>query len=259
MASTKYIIVSDESSKNGQFYSYFYGGCILKESLYENISNELDSYKAFLNLHEIKREKINPLNVGNYKKVIDMFFRYVRAGDIKLRVMYCPNKNLNQFRHGQDELYSKFYYTFYKRAFSLFYAREDINLKIFMDEFPESLKSKDKLSKVLISSLIKISRKNDNKVSLYKENIVQVDSKEHVILQCVDIVVGVIDFYLNTTEEQRKSKRAKAKIEMFLHIYNNYILELCPNFNFDISTGYFNCYSAWLSPYKHLVFKQLHT
>ncbi len=35
MSSTKYIIVSDESKRSGKKYSYFYGGCIINESLYE--------------------------------------------------------------------------------------------------------------------------------------------------------------------------------------------------------------------------------
>ncbi len=209
-----------------------------------------------MGLHEIKREKINPLNVANYKKVIEQFFRYVRAGDIKVRIMYSPNNELNQYPHGQDYLYTKLYYVFIKRAFSVFYAGEDINLKIFMDELPEKLKINKSFKKHLISGIIHAPENAQNKVSLYKGNIFEVDSKDHTVLQCIDVILGTIEFYINSTPEDLTSKRGKAKEDMFNFIYNNYIINLCPNFNFNISTGYFNCLKAWNSPYKHLVFKQ---
>lgn len=257
MAATKYIIVCDESNRHGSKYSYFFGGCIVDETQYESISNELNSYKEFLGLHEIKREKINQLNVGNYKKIIDLFFRYIRAGDIKVRIMYSPNNQLNQFPHGQDNLYSKLYYVFLKKAFSLFYAYEDINLKIYFDELPESLSINKNFKKHLVSCFINASKDSSNKVSLYPSNIFEVDSKNHVILQCIDVILGTIEFFLNTPDEQRTSKRALAKIEMFNHIYEHYITNLCENFSFDLSTGYFNCRKAWKSPYKHFVYKKI--
>lgn len=257
MKAKKYIIITDESKRHGENYSYFYGGCIIEEKNYENIDSELKAYKDYLGFNEIKREKITQYNIGEYKKIIDMFFRYIKSGDIKFRVMYSPNNQLNQYPHGQDELYSKFYYTFFKRGFSLLYAKQNINLKILMDELPESLKVRKKFKRHLITCFVKSSNQTRNKISLYNENIVEVDSKEHVILQCVDVITGVIEFFLNSTEEgKRGSKRAKAKIELFNHIYYNYILLLCENFDFNISTGYFNCYKAWTCPYKHLVFKQ---
>lgn len=256
MSATKYIIVCDESKRHGPKYSYFFGGCIVDERQYEAISNELNSYKEFLGLHEIKREKITTLNIGNYKKIIDLFFRYIRAGDIKVRIMYSPNNQLNQFPHGQDELYSKLYYVFLKKAFSLFYAYEDINLKIFFDELPESLNTNKKFKNHLVSCFINTSKNSANKVSLYPTNIFEVDSKKHVILQCIDVILGTIEFALNTPNEQKTSKRALAKIEMFNHICN-YINLLYENFNFDESTGYFNCRKSWMSPYRHFVYKKI--
>ena len=102
MPTKKYIIVADESKRHGPKYSYFYGGCILEQRLYDKISSELDDYKTFLGLNELKREKITPMNLEKYQKVIDMFFLHVRAGEIKMRIMFCPNEQLNQYPHGQD-------------------------------------------------------------------------------------------------------------------------------------------------------------
>ena len=69
----KYIIVADESVRHGLNYSFFFGGCIVKEDLYENISNELDAYKDKLGLNEIKREKINRISRTLADKVFFLF------------------------------------------------------------------------------------------------------------------------------------------------------------------------------------------
>ena len=252
----KYIIVSDESVRKGNRYSFFYGGCIVKEKDYENISKELDVYKEFLGLHEIKREKITPKNLSCYKKIMDLFFRYVKAGDVRVRIMYSPNNELSTERGGKEELYPKLYYAFFKKAFSLFNSKQNINLKIFMDELPESLSINKKFKKYLVSGFIKESKRNDIQIKLYKKNIIEVNSKKHVLLQCIDVITGIIEFYLNTDENNKNSARAKAKIDIFKYIFENYISTLCDNFDFNISTGYFASYKAWLSKYKHLVFKR---
>lgn len=253
----KYIIVADESVRHGLNYSFFFGGCIVKEDLYENISNELDAYKDKLGLNEIKREKINRINIDSYKKMIDLFFRYIRAGDIKLRIMYCPNNQLNQYPHGQDNIYPKLYHVFILRAFSIFNAYENINLKIFLDELPESLAINKLFKKKLVSAVIREANKIKNSVKLFQKDIIEVDSKKHVILQCVDVVLGVIEFYLNNKQADKDlSVRGKAKMDLFIHIFDNYISKLCPSFDFTQSTGKFKCAKAWNSPYKHFVFKK---
>ena len=254
---TKYIIIADESVRKGPKYSYFYGGCILKESNYESISHELEAYKKYLGFNEIKREKITKVNNLGYKKIIDMFFRYIKAGDIRLRIMYSPNTQLNQFPHGQDKLYEKLYYTFITRAFSLMNSFENINLKIFFDELPETLKSNKTLKQKIITGIINSAKELQHSINVFKKDIQEVDSKKHVILQCVDVILGIIEFYLNATEENKQSNRGKAKIDLFNYIYDNYIIKLCPNFSFLESTGYFKCHKAWQAPYKHFVFKKL--
>lgn len=252
----KYIIVCDESVRKGNNYSFFYGGCIVKEKDYENISKELDVYKEFLGLHEIKREKITPKNLASYKKMMDLFFRYVKAGDVRVRIMYSPNKELSTDRGGKEELYPKLYYTFLKRAFSLFNSRQNIYLRIFMDELPESIKINKKFKRLLISGFIKESKRNDISIKILKKDIVEVDSKKHVLLQCIDVITGIIEYYLNANNENRNSTRGKAKLELWNYIFENYILALCENLDFNMSTGYFSSFKAWMSKYKHLVFKR---
>ena len=106
---TRYIIVSDESTRKGKNYSYFFGGCILKENEYDRISLTLNLLKNNYNLHEIKRQKINEYNVDKYISIIEAFFDYIKAGLVKVRIMYAPNNQLNGYRNGQIDTYEKFY------------------------------------------------------------------------------------------------------------------------------------------------------
>ena len=254
---TRYIIVSDESTRKGKNYSYFFGGCILKENEYDRISLTLNLLKNNYNLHEIKRQKINEYNVDKYISIIEAFFDYIKAGLVKVRIMYAPNNQLNGYRNGQIDTYEKFYYIFIKNAFSLFEAQENIFLRLFLDELPESLQKNNKLKICLSKGILKISFSESvsNKVLLYKSRIEEVKSENHIILQCIDVILGVIDFYLNTSEDEKRSKRGQAKMKIMEVIMKN-IYYICPTFSFVKSTGYFKTYKSWLFPYKHFVFKQ---
>lgn len=253
---SRYIITSDESIKKGKLYSYFFGGCLVKESEYDKINDLLNMYKTSLGFNEIKRSKITRLNAPEYIKILDLFFTFVKSGQIKVRIMYAPNNELNHFRHGQDEIYCKFYYTFLKLAFSIFYAKENIVLRLILDELPESPTVRTNFKNGLVKNFYKISQNNNSKVIIYKNRIQEANSKEHTILQCVDIIIGVIEFYLNHSGEPQTIK-GEAKLKIFNHIYENYIKYFIPNFSFLKSTGYFNCYKSWLAPYKHLVFRKI--
>ena len=123
---SRYLIVADESVKKGKNFSYFFGGCILKEVEYEKINTTLNIYKNSLGLHEMKRIKITPHNVTDHINVLDLFFTFVKSGQIRVRVFYAPNSQLYNTRHSQDDLYCKFYYIFIKKAFSLSSSNENL-------------------------------------------------------------------------------------------------------------------------------------
>ncbi len=254
----RYLIVSDESTRHGKNYSYFFGGCILEEKNYDTVSFVLNLLKNNFNLNELKRQKINDYNVDDYIFIIDTFFNFVKAGLIKVRIMYAPNTQLNSFRNGQVDSYEKFYYLFLKNAFSLFDSKQNMFLRLYLDELPETLQKNNDLKTYLSRLFLKksFSGETENKVLLYKSRIEEVNSKDHIILQCINVILGVIDFYLNTTEEEKGSKRGIAKMKLFKTIHQH-ILSLCPEFDFNKSTGYFKCLKAWNSSYKHLVFKKL--
>ena len=93
------------------------------------------------------------------------------------------------------------------------------------------------------------------------DDISEVDSHQHVLLQCVDIVMGAMYFRLNGLHKvipegkTRPGKKTKAKNELFRHIYHH-IDEIHPHFNIEISTGNHGYASQhWESPYEHWRFR----
>ena len=247
----------DESSKKGKRFSYFYGGAMLKENKYDKIASILNDYKAKFGLNELKRTKINDRNYKSYMDVLELFFTFVKSGDIKVRIMFSPNEQLQtDIPHSQNETYTKFYHTFIINSFNIFYAQKDYSLRLIFDDLPETKEQCLKFKTSLIKSIKRNKKPKTNKVFLKKQDIAEVDSKKHVILQCVDVIVGLTDFFLNTTDEDlNNSVRAKAKFNVWKFIYER-ILEINKEFNFTKSTLPIYSHKGWNTPYQHFVYHQ---
>lgn len=253
----KYIIICDESTKKGKNFSYFYGGAMIDESKYQKISDILNDYKEKFGFNELKRVKITKANYKQYIEVMDLFFTFVKSGAIKLRIMFSPNDQLlKNIKHSEDESFMKFYYAFIINAFNIFYAGKNFRLRLIFDDLPETKEQCNKFKELLMKKIVTNEKQNTNKVYLKKEDIEEVDSKKHVILQCVDVVVGLIDFILNTpSAEINKSSRAKARYQVWQEIYKH-ILEINSEFQLKETTKPVYSNIAWKSNYRHFVYHQ---
>lgn len=254
-----YVIVCDESTKKGLHYSYFYGGVIVDEQKYYTISDKLDLFKNHIGLnHELKRINIDSLNANRYIEMLDFFFTFVKSGDIKVRIMFSDNANLDNIPKPENETFMKFYYLFIRHAFALPYAREDINLRLIFDALPEKPDNRNKFKSYLIRNLTHIPDIDiDNDIHIKRDAIEEVDSKKHIILQCADVIVGLIDFCLNDIHntQQIKSKRWYAKNKV-LQVLLSYIEDLHPNFQLCVTTPPLRGYNSWLDKYKHFIYKK---
>lgn len=248
-----YVIVCDESTRSGRAYSYFYGGAIVEESKYDKISDKLNMFKERIGIFdEIKRTKITLANVNKYIEMLDFFFTFVKSGDIRVRVMFSPNENLEILPKIENDTFAKFYYLFIRQAFALPFANDDINLRLIFDVLPETKEKVATFKEYLIRNLTHI-RDNSatSKVDLSIQNIQEVDSKKHIILQMVDVIVGLIDFYVN--DDQKKSKRWFAKHKI-AEVLLSYIQEIHPNFDIYITTKPLKGHNAWIDRYKHFIY-----
>lgn len=253
---TDYVIICDESSRYGKYFSYFYGGAMLLESKYEKISEILDDYKSKFGLHEIKRTKITEKNYKDYIEIMDLFFTFVKSGDIKVRVMFSPNSELKEIPKKENFSFMKFYYTFIVNAFNIFYAKHDIRLRLIFDDLPETKEQCNFFKESLMGKINLNAKQSANRAWVNYNHIEEVDSEKHVILQCVDVVTGLVDFYLNTTtEEIRNSRRAQARLRVWRSIEKN-IYEIIPDFDVCKTTQPVYSNKGWLGKYRHFVYKQ---
>lgn len=264
MKSKEYIIWCDESVKSGKYYSNFYGGILIQSNDLENVTQQLKQVVSELYIsEEIKWQKVDAFKLPAFTKLMDTFFELVRQNKIKVRIMFTQNANKAKKltdEHLANE-YFLLYYQFVKHHFGLQYSNEtknDINLKIFFDDMPDTY-SKRQQFKEYIKGLERTKGFSDADIKIKKENITEVDSKRHIPLQFLDVVLGAMQFRLNDLHkekpegERKRGKRTIAKEKLYKHILKK-ICEMKPNFNIGISTGTENIEDRWHHPYRHWLF-----
>lgn len=208
--------------------------------------------------------KVTEQYLDKYLELIDYFFEFVKSNKIKIRIMFRQNALVPQelTREHEEKEYFLLYYQFIKHAFGIDYCnpseKDQVILKLYFDKLPDT-KKKNKEFKGHIYAL------NDlfciNNIHIYNEDIAEVDSKNHVILQCMDIILGAMNFKLNDMDKEkmpgtnRRGKRTIAKEKLYKNILKN-IREIYPNFNIGISTSARGDFSnSWKDPYRHWCFK----
>lgn len=259
----EYVLYCDESVQEGTYYSNFYGGVLVGGSVIFAVSRKLDACKVSLNLlSEVKWQKVTDNYLEKYIALSDAFFDEIKAGNLKVRIMFrqsaCKPIGLSQAQ--LDETYYKLYYQFIKHAFgfSEFPKRgHPTQLRIYFDQFPDTGEQIARFRGYILG--LNGSRAFlDAKLSTRPDSVVEVRSHEHVLLQCLDIVLGAMAFRLNNLHKvvpegkHRRGKRTVAKEKLYKHILAR-ICELHPNFNIGITTGGGKA-SAWTKPYAHWAF-----
>lgn len=261
----EYIIFCDESDKEGKFFSNFYGGVIVGASHYQCITEKLNVQKNELNLYaEIKWAKVTERYLDKYQTMVQCFFDEIRQGNLKVRIMFTQNawvpRNLS--KEDLELQYYKLYYQFIKHAFGLKYieGKSKTRLRIYMDELPDSGEKVERFKGFLLGMKNSTEFRKAN-IELDKNNIAELCSHDHVLLQCLDVVLGAISFRLNDKHKVKplgsryRAKRTIAKEKLYKTILAE-IKTMYPNFNIGISTGMNGIPSnIWSSPYRHWKFE----
>jgi hypothetical protein len=132
-------------------------------------------------------------------------------------------------------------------------------LKLFFDEFPETREAATQF-KGFILGLKDNPKIRQAGFSIRPENIAEIRSHDHVLAQCLDIVLGAMAFRLNDKHKDIppdahcRGKRAIAKERLYKAILAD-IRRLKPHFNIGISTGAAGDVAArWHAPYQHWCF-----
>ncbi|CUQ45865.1 Protein of uncharacterised function (DUF3800) [Clostridium paraputrificum] len=256
------IVYCDESIKKGKFYSNFYGGALIDEKNSDFIIKELEAKKQEIGLRgELKWTNVSAQTLDQYIDFIDKYFDFIKNNLIKLRIMfkqeYYKTKGLTEEQE-EKEFYI-LYYHFLKLAFGFQYCNptgENVRLKIYLDKLPNKRKENEKFKSDMIYLQETDIFKTAN-ISITDEDITDVDSKKHVIMQGMDIILGAIKFRLNEEHKiipegkKRRGKKTIAKEMLYKNIRAR-IVEIYPNFNIGVSTGHKNGpEDRWKNPYRH--------
>lgn len=262
----RYIVYCDESSSKGDLYVDFFGGCIVDASKIHRIEDSLNSLKQSLNLRsEIKWTNVSESYLDKYRQVVHAFFEFVRSGDIRVRIMFRNRKSL--YPHGalpaKEQRYFKLYYQFIKHSFGFrtpVCITGNYNVILLLDELPDHSSQADEFKRYL-QSMPSTMDFAESGLHINAEDIGEVDSCNHVLLQCVDIVLGAIFFRMNKLNTVidpatgKRGRRTKAKEKLYQMILEE-IRTIHPSFNIGVSTGGRGLeYPHWSSPYEHWVFE----
>lgn len=263
--SSEYIIYADESDKQGRYFSNFYGGVLVRSADVETMRRRLAGIKAAENLHqEIKWGKVTANYLEKYRAVMDGFFDLVADNRIKVRIMFTQNAHVpvGLAAHQRENSYHLLYYQFIKHAFGLAYhdgGDAPVYLRIYLDNMPHT-REKNEQFKGYLLGLQHSPGFRSKQLHIRAEDITEVTSHDHVLLQCLDVVLGSIQFRLNDKHREmpegasRRGKRTIAKEALYTHILQR-IRGIYPNFNIGITTGTRgNRQNRWQDAYRHWLF-----
>lgn len=258
----EYTLYCDESIDKDIKYGDFFGGCIISSTDIEPVVQALEKCKHENNLFgEIKWTKVTDTYLEKYQNVIRLFFSFVREGKVKVRIMF---RSMNdQYTSGsQEDKYFKLYYQFIKHGFGFTHTQTipPFFVRIYLDQMPAKKDKRDQF-KNFICNMPNTLDFRSCALNISREQIAEVRSHDHVLLQCVDIVMGAMQFRLNNHHldkqpgQYRRGKKTIAKEKLYKTIYEE-INKIHPNFNIGISTGSRNIENPhWESPYEHWLFK----
>ena len=238
----------------------FMDGALVKVADIQEIEKELNAKKDELNLKgEIKWSKVTGNYLDKYMEMINLFFSFIKAGKIKVRIMFAQNAHVSDglTKEQTDNEYSILYYYFLKDAFGMKYSnsthyKKKVNFSLYLDDLPCSKEQKEIFKKSLFRNNVGFQQNN-----VEITEFVEIDSKKHVIQQCMDIILGSMNFKLNDFDkikDEKTGKRSKRTIakEKLYKVINKNIREIRKNFNIGITTGINGDQSNyWKHLYRH--------
>lgn len=253
----------DESDRHGEFYSNFYGGILVPSLYYREVLERMRLIVEEVEIHdEIKWQKVNEYHYEKYIRLVDELFDLAKEDKLKIRIFfrhnqYAPSRLTPEERKAD---YPMLYYQFIKYAFGLTYAEkgELDSLTLYLDEIPLRQSDRDEfISHIRGLAKDPVLKKLGLKIA--DDGIVEVNSKHHLPLQFMDVILGAICFKLNEKDKLKSEgdnkigKRTLFKLKLYKHISSR-IREIYPNFNIGVTTPIRTPSDSWHQVYRHWSF-----
>jgi hypothetical protein len=233
----------------------------------DSVNARLAAHKKALGLNsEVKWEKTDRSVVERYEKMMRAFFDEIAAVRVVVRIMFTQNSKVAiglESRH-YDEQYYLLYYQFLKHGFGLRHMPIHSNrprLRIYLDELGDT---DEQISQFrgYVSGITNDSQIRRTGLILAARDIVHVRSHDHILMQCLDVVLGSMTFRLNNKHKEkpvgkkRRGKRTVAKDRLYKFINKEICRVTGKRFNIGISTGLLNYPDdRWAAPYLHWLFE----
>lgn len=268
----EYVIYTDESDRDGEFFANFYGGVLVRSPDLEGVIQRLEACKQSQNLFgEIKWQKVTEPYLEKYKAVMDAFFEEIAVDRVKARIMFTSNQHVPQGLSAEQRQseYHRLYYQFIKHSFGLQHSTEGlqppVRIRLNLDQMPTSREETAQFKSFLLG-LNRNPQLHQAGILFDLEQMAEVSSHQHVLLQCLDVVLGAIVFRLNNKHtvkppgSRTRGRRTIAKEKLYKHILRR-VQQIYPNLNIGISTGtQGDPRNRWRHPYRHwLLIPKNHT
>ena len=264
-SSREFVIYTDESDKDGKYFSNFYGGALVRSLDLRAVIDRLEARKQELNLfQEVKWQKVTANYLEKYIALMDTFFDLVVEDKIKVRIMFTQNRLVpTGLSPDQRRIeYYLLYYQLLKHAFGLSCSNrgpQPVSVRVNLDQLPSN-RENNATFKSFIMGLNHNVQFRAARIRFRVDQIAEVDSHEHVLLQCVDVVLGAMCFRLNDKHKEKppgqrlRGKRTIAKEKLYKFLLGR-IRETRPGFNIGESTGKDGDWSnLWRHSYRHWKF-----
>ena len=256
-----YYIWTDESDSTGKYYANFYGGILIRSEHYEEVLLQLSNVVKDVGLEaeEIKWQKVNEYTEERYKRIIDVLFDLLGEGKAKIRIFF-RHRQFEPFGLSNEQRrkeYPKLYYQFIKNDFGLVFSNskgKTVRVRLLIDDMPLKGPDRDEFLQAIyhLNELKTFQKAN---IHINEGDVAEVNSKKHLPLQVMDVVLGSMCFRLNDKHKERgiDGKRAKRNIvkeRLYKHIRKR-IWELHPGFNIGVTTPITKQADLWERPYLH--------
>jgi hypothetical protein len=257
------IVYADESIRRGRYFSDFYGGAAVQSDHLDEVRITLRRAAEVANLHrELKWQKVSASYLNKYIDFVHAAFDLILAGKIKVRVMFTENSLVPQglTEYHRQHSYHILYRYFLKHAFGLEYAGhtgQTTRVRLYLDTLPGTREG-NAAFRGRIQALGDYPPFRRAGIVFPADQIAEVRSHDHIVLQVVDVIVGAIQFRLNDGQKvkvpgaSRRGPKTIAKEKLYQALQAR-IQETYPRqFNIGISTSdRGDKANRWNDAYRH--------
>lgn len=252
-------IYLDESIERGPKCSWFFGGLLVQAKHHAAVVQRLTLAKERCGITgELKWTNVTWQFSERYIEFLREVFRLMDEGLVRIRIKFTPNRNLpqNLAPYYASNGYSLLYYTFIRGGFGLSHGSfdfSDTRVSLRFDELPNGRKKREAFWEYLTK--MQIDNVHGHNVFIDRNQISELRSREHIVLQALDLMLGYQACHLNggllVRPEEKTRLWARTQVGRFI---SKELEKRFPRFD-PARPTVFKPEEYWSTPYNHWPFR----